>query len=250
MGELKFKINRYNQNGYPEFLPRADNGIRLTSDEGSNPFDSEASSETDPWNRKPPSRGTWAGGAGVYGASKAFSSSMDQPINQDYYSKSNYFRSAIEKQKNIEKGIDAASTAAAAVPGPGWAVAAGLQIGKGVGKATKDQYGIYKNRASQVVDNVVDPAKQVQSIENVFRHPGDTSNVINSLSMGIFGRDQSNTEAIKKRDLYVQQGITEAAGRAEVAGGNIRAGIGGYQAAPYGKKGMKLRMKTKYSKPC
>lgn len=249
MSSLKFKISRYNQNGYP-FLPKAQDGLDFDTTSKWIGTDMYGKDIMNPNYKKSPSSGVSAAGKSAFmAASSAFSNAIDSPINQDYLSKSPDFAKTISHRKDIEKGVDAASSAAALVPGPGWIISGGLQIGKGLGKTTQDSYGIYKNKTLETRDNVFNPVKGYQNLEDLVNHPSwDTFS--NIATAGIFGKSWSNEEAKRKKQEYLSRGIAEQFGNMNTAGAQSRAAIGGYQAAPYGRKGLKMKAKTKYSKPC
>lgn len=249
MSKLKFKISRYNESGFPSFLPRAEDGINLDRDTTSKWLGTDMYGKDilNPNYKKPERPGISSAGKSAFmAASSAFSNAIQQPVNQDYLAKSPDFAKAVSHRKDIEKGVDAASSAAAVIPGPGWIIAGGLQIGKGLGKTTQDQYGVYKNKTLESRDNVFNPVKGYQNLEDLINHPSwDTFS--NIATAGIFGKSWSNEEAKKRKEKYINEGIASQTGAANITGAQSRAAIGGFEAAPYGKKGRKLKRSTKYS---
>lgn len=184
-------------------------------------------------------------GGAVYGAASALDKSIASPINVQG---SDYFTNLSEKRKRTEKAVDTASSAVAMVPVYGWAVAGGMQFGKAVGKLTQDKYGIYKSKGAQVLDNVVDPVKQVQSIGNAFEHP-TRSNLLNSATMGIFGKDQANEENKRQKGIYQDRMLASQIASNDEAGTFNRNRLPTYQAPMYGRKGLQLRKRPGMNMP-
>lgn len=240
MGSLRFKIARYNRGGYLGYLPDT-TGQYLGTDLYGNSVPN--------LNGSPKSS---MGGMGVAGKASlglaSLANSIPDNTDPNYLSTSTFAQKAADKQRAREKAVDAASTALQAVPVYGQFVGAGLQVGKGIGKVTKDKYGIYKSKAAEYADNAFDPVKGLENIENAFSHP-TFSNLTNVFTSGLLGKSYANEQAKKEKQKYITQGLAEASTSMNRAGSLSRAAIGGYQAAPYGKKGMKLKTRTKYSRP-
>lgn len=250
MSRLKIKINRYNEGGFPQFLPKAEDGMDLSIwDERPTPYDNSASLRGLNTRRRFGQGfdkfGSNYGGA-VAGAATAWSNSIETPMDKNYLQNSDYFRQSMKAQKDREKAVDVTSSAVAAIPVAGWAVAAGLQVGKGVGKFTKDKYGIYKSKAAEELDNAVNPVKGISNIGSIFEHPSVANNM-NVFTGGIFGKSYADEEAKRQKRKYENMGISSASVSGNRSGSLTRAAMGGYRATPYGKKGMKFR--TKYSHP-
>lgn len=176
-------------------------------------------------------------GSGVYAGASMLDQSIPSPINVQG---SDYFSNLSEKRKQTEKAVDTASSAAAMIPVYGWAVAGGMQFGKAVGKLTQDKYGIYKSKGAQVLDNVVDPVKQVQSIGNAFSHP-TRSNLLNSATMGIFGKDQQDEENKRQRGIYQNRMLADTIASSDRAGNMNMNRLPTYQSPLYGRRGIQLR---------
>src|SRR5260221_12912702 len=68
-------------------------------------------------------------------------------------------------QKNMRSQADSSrlasgvSSAVAFIPGVGTAISAGLKFGQAIGSATKDQYGIYKSKGAEILDDTIDPTR-------------------------------------------------------------------------------------------
>ncbi len=168
MGDLKFKIKKYNMGGY------------LRYDDG-----------------------------GVF----------------DQYLSDPTVQRAMGRNTQSDQIAGTVSKAASFIPGVGPLLGAGLQLGQTIGKATKDEFGIYKSTGAEILDDVVDPSRWASLI----------------------GGGPSQNELKKAKDFAQKKQFANQFDQNEIAGAKSRAAISGFQAAPYGKKGMKFRSQTKFS---
>lgn len=166
-------------------------------------------------------------------------------IDTSSFGHSSYFSKQQSRQADLDRGTDIAASAAQAIPGVGSAIGAGLELGKAVGHATKDQYGIYKSKGAEVADNFLDVPGHLAELGDVITHPS-LSGLVNFATFGSFGKNRLNEEAKKQKQISITQNMNDSIGASETAGQRASSLVGGYQAPGYGKKGIKLR--TRFSK--
>lgn len=125
-----------------------------------------------------------------------------------------------------EKTADSIQSGLSAIPGWGQLAAAGMEIGQQIGKATKDEFGVYKSKAGSVVDNILNPSTHMSRLT---------------------GDHMSQKELRRARDVFHFNNINEKAGKNERAGAVLKNSLPVYQAPAYGEEGLKLRVGKRYS---
>ncbi len=147
-----------------------------------------------------------------------------------------------------EKTANAIATGVQAIPVWGQIVGAGMKIGQGIGKQTTDEFGIYKNKGSEIVDNIFNPTTHIQNIKDNFKNP-TASGITNMLTLGAFGKSANQRRLEHLRDVFRYDQSMSKVAQNERMGAKIHNSLPSYQAPRYGKEGMKLapRYKTKFS---
>lgn len=152
----------------------------------------------------------------------------------------------MKKQQASEKTADAIATGVQAIPVYGQLIGGAIKLGQGIGKTTTDPYGVYKSKGSEAVDNMFDLSKGLSKTSDVLSKPS-WEGAASLASFGLFGSDSTQNELKKARDLAKKRQFASQSEQNDQTGARSRAAIGGFQAAPYGKKGMKFGTKTKFS---
>lgn len=181
MSQLKFKLKKYNEGGFLDFLKK-------------NPFQANALFTS---------------------ATNGLNSAIGPQSNPDFSNFSSEFRNNKNKKQGLDKGLDLASGAASFIPGVGGLASAGLQGFKALSDLTsadEDEFGVHKSGFLSALD----PQSELRKDKERFK----TSQLMSGI--------QAN----------------------EATGALSREAVGGFRAAPYGRKGMKLRSKFSRAVPC
>jgi hypothetical protein len=197
---------------------------------------------------------TQQGGSEGQGGGMGFGNMLSQaasaiPEAQQQAPPSNDYGVTFEGDTGPAKGaadtVKGIKTVFSAIPVWGQAVAAGMAIGDKIGGGTKDEFGIYKNKGSEVVSNIFSPTTQVSNIMDNLRDPS-WEGVANMATLGIVGKTgrQRELERLKKR--YEFDVASRGASQNEQAGNVIKNSLPVYQAPRYGKEGMKLSPSRTY----
>jgi hypothetical protein len=201
-----------------------------------------ANPDEDPNNPNIPKKSGFKGfdyGSLINGAATATESSMSNG-NQEFASL--YRKDEMATKKQVDAGIGAVG----AIPGWGQLVAGGLKAGQAVGKATKDEYGIYKNGASSFVDKMFDPNEGIGGLKRMFDEPS-FDNIANQLSMGIVGKNTRQEELKHDKKVFEFDKMNSANSSNERAGTMLKNSLPVYQAPAYGREGLKMRTGKRYS---
>lgn len=156
--------------------------------------------------------------------------------------------SASAQDNSGEQAANAIASGIQAVPVWGQIVGAGMKLGQGIGKQTTDEYGLYKSKGAEVVDNVFNPSTHLQGWKDFFDKP-DAGQLVNNLTLGVFGSNRRQRELERLKRRYEFDKIMTGAAKNEQAGAAMSNSLPAYQAPRYGKDGMKLTVRhtTKFS---
>jgi len=152
----------------------------------------------------------------------------------------------MQKKAQSDSQANAIATGVQAIPVYGQLIGAGIKVGQAVGKQTTDPYGIYKSKGSSTVDNMFDLGKGLSKTGDLFSKP-DWGTAESLATFGLAGTDKSQDALKRAKDLAIKRSQADQFEASQESGARSRAAIGGFQAAPYGKKGMKFKGKTKFS---
>ena len=109
-----------------------------------------------------------------------------------------FTRDLQSSRKEAKAALYGIGTAAAAVnPIVGGAIIAGTAIGSAVGSQTQDEWGGYKSRAGNALDEMVNPVTGYQGIKRAIKGRQTTSGVVNKLTLGLFGKSDNQKDAEK-----------------------------------------------------
>ena len=102
--------------------------------------------------------------------------------------------------KTSDKEADAAAGAISAIPVYGQFVAAGMKLGNQIGKRTTDEFGIYKDRKSAIIDQNFNVAAGIQNFKDMRKGGTNAKSVTTLLSGGIFGK--SATQQKRQKNIF------------------------------------------------
>lgn len=191
------------------------------------------------------------GMGGLYAMIGQIGNSLPQAKRNEAFINSVYGRRAWAGRDKISKGFDTGEKALGAIPNPLTQAIAGFsKLGRGIGRQTTDEYGIYKNKFSEGIDNSFNPERGVHQVSSVFKDAFDgkgfdMNNLVNLGSMGFLGESSAQKEAKKMKNLFIKSNEINEMQQNQLIGNQISSAIPKYQAPVYGKNGMKF--KTKFS---
>lgn len=202
-------------------------------------------------NRLPSSSGSNAKGnqTSLYAAIGAIGDSLPQAKRDENFMNSVYGRAAFGQRRGVAKGFDTGEKALGAIPIPITQAIAGFsKLGRGIGRQTTNEYGIYKNKFSEMVDNSFNPERgltqSIGAVKDVFNGGGlDGQNLLNLGTMGILGQSSEQRKAKRMKTLYNLDKATQQMTQNEMLGKKIGNMIPAYQAPAYGRNGMKFKSK-------
>ena len=118
-----------------------------------------------------------------------------------------FTRDLQSSRKEAKAALYGIGTAAAAVnPIVGGAIIAGTAIGSAVGSQTQDEWGAYKSRSGNALDEMVNPVTGYQGIKRAIQGKQTSSGVVNKLTLGLFGKSDNQKEAEKgKREWELKR---------------------------------------------
>lgn len=109
-----------------------------------------------------------------------------------------FTRDLQSSRKEAKAALYGIGTAAAAVnPIVGGAIIAGTAIGSAIGSQTQDEWGGYKSRAGNALDEMVNPVTGYQGIKRALKGKQTGSGVVNKLTLGLFGKSDNQKDAEK-----------------------------------------------------
>lgn len=109
-----------------------------------------------------------------------------------------FTRDLQSSRKEAKAALYGIGTAAAAVnPIVGGAIIAGTAIGSAVGSQTQDEWGAYKSRSGNAIDEMVNPVTGYQGIKRALQGRQTKSGALNKLTLGLFGKSDNQREAEK-----------------------------------------------------
>lgn len=143
---------------------------------------------------------------------------------------------AEESQKKLEGAVGS-------IPVYGQIIQGFSALGRGIGKQTTDQDGIYKNKFNEAVDNSFNPSTAINNIKGIASGDTSASNILNFATLGIAGKGlgQEQAEEFKRQrqSKIDQQSLLEGAQKLnsfDTAGSNtnsIYAKYGGKISTKY-----------------
>lgn len=172
------------------------------------------------------------------GANAADSALDDE--NEDFMAK--YGQDKAKADKMADTGIAAIS----AIPGWGTVIGAGLKAGQAVGKASQDEYGIYKSKSGEFFDKSFNPTEGIGGLKRMFDEP-TFDNVANQLSLGLVGKNTRQEELKHAKKVFEFDKTTRQAAQNAQAGAMMKNSLPVYQAPAYGKDGLKLGAGKRFS---
>jgi hypothetical protein len=187
-------------------------------------------------------------GGSVYGAIGAIGDSLPAAKRNEEFMNSSIGRQAMSD--GVSRGFDLGEKGLSSIPTPLTQAIAGFsKLGRGIGRQTTNEYGLYKSKFGEVVDNSFNPERGVSHSINVAKDvfdggKFDWSNALNLASNGLLGRSAQQRKLEQAKNIFLQQKdmatieTNEQLGRATMAPK--------FQAPAYGRKGLKIR--TKFSR--
>lgn len=180
----------------------------------------------------------------IYGALYGVGSELtnNSQANPDFASQS----PSLQKAQRTEQTFNTAKSAVAAVPVIGTAIAGFASVGQAVGKTTTDQYGKYKSKGAEILDNNVNPLTGVKNVLSITGDIGnggkfDWENVANFATSGLIGKTTAQKALEKEKSFFDMKKIVDKSMKNQQQGAlNATAN---FKALPYGRNGMKIRTK-------
>lgn len=158
----------------------------------------------------------------------------------------------MNRMDRVNAGFEKGEKALASIPLPITQAIAGFsKLGRSIGKQTTDQYGLYKSKGSEMVDNVFNPAKgfahSQSTVKDIFNGGGfDMKNAVNLGTAGLFGKSALQRQAEKEKKLFQMKQSNDTLLKNATLGATLTNSAPKYQAPAYGKNGMKFP--TKFSR--
>ena len=108
-----------------------------------------------------------------------------------------------KSRKEAKAALYGIGTAAAAVnPIVGGAIIAGTAIGSAIGSQTQGEWGQYKSRSGNAIDEMVNPVTGYQGIKRALQGKQTASGAVNKLTLGLFGKSDNQKEAEKGKRAF------------------------------------------------
>jgi hypothetical protein len=108
-----------------------------------------------------------------------------------------------KSRKEAKAALYGIGTAAAAVnPIVGGAIIAGTAIGSAIGSQTQGEWGQYKSRSGNAIDEMVNPVTGYQGIKRALQGKQTASGALNKLTLGLFGKSDNQKDAEKGKRAY------------------------------------------------
>lgn len=124
-------------------------------------------------------------------------------------------------------------------------VGAGLKLGTVIGEHTTDEYGQYKSRAGNAIDEMVNPVTGYEGVKNTLKGDSTFSGAVNKLTLGLFGRSDSDRRAQREKENANRSIMADLGRASQTALGNYP--VYGNPIAKYGMRyagGGRLPMPT------
>lgn len=199
------------------------------------PWDSATSKAT-----KSKSGGGNAAGAVFGGLSELMDSSVKSNTNQDFKSRNADLFKFSDGQNDARKKLESAGFASG---NPYAMIAAGVSaVGRQVDKATKDQYGIYKNKTGEFLDNSFDIGNGIEFFKDAFDGKVDAEGIGNQLSLGLIGKSTRQRKFLAKKKAFEYNRDMSQANQSKQQGAMIQNSLPKFKAPEYG-----LGVKSKFN---
>lgn len=151
-----------------------------------------------------------------------------------------------QRSDQIEQGVKAAEKAISVIPVWGQLAAGASMAGRAIGKKTKDEFGMYKSKGSEVVNNAVNPVEGIKGFMDVVKDPS-LEGVANKLTLGLVGQTNEQRDLAHAKDVFQFDNVAQQGAENEKVGAMIKAATPVFQAPAYGKHGLKFPSGKKYS---
>jgi hypothetical protein len=186
--------------------------------------------------------GGGGGGAGALfgGLSQLMDSSVKSNTNEDFKSRNANMFKFDDGQNDARKKLESVGFASG---NPYAMIAAGVSaVGRQVDKAAKDEYGLYKSKAGEFLDNSFDIGNGIEFFKDAFDGKVDAEGIGNQLSLGLIGKSTRQRKLLAKKKAFEYNRDMSQANQATQQGTMIQNSLPKFKAPEYG-----LGIKSKFN---